>query len=345
MGWADSGDVLHRAAGLGQPAWTGQAACGDTWTASRASCPSRKNFSTTMAWRRRSSGIRCSMNCPLIRRRIRRQRFPHRPPVIGVIPGSRLGVAKENFRNLLEVCDRILVGFPQAKFLVPTMPATHEIVKTLSWRRRYPAAGPCKGRRTGNDRPVFDGAEPIQRIGSAMRFVSDRFRHGDASCGGARRPANRGLPSQPGDLASRGPVAHQDPHVFPGESAERQPPEIVPEFIPWYGSNQPVADKALEYLRNPRLLAEQRDRVRNLIRGLNRPGASRSAARLAVDLIMGRAATVWPHRPLLAVGPARRGLIEGDNQSRASETRDASPTIWAFATVRIALAYNRICCL
>ena len=48
---------------------------------------------------------------------------------------------------------------------------------------------------------------------------------------------------------------------------------IVPEFIPWYGSNQPVADKALEYLRNPEQLTEQRDRLQNLIHTLNRPGA------------------------------------------------------------------------
>jgi lipid-A-disaccharide synthase len=67
---------------------------------------------------------------------------------------------------------------------------------------------------------------------------------------------------------------------------------IVPEYIPWYGSNQPLAEKALEYLRNPEMLSEQRDRLRNLIRGLNRPGASRNVARLANDLMLGRAETV-----------------------------------------------------
>jgi hypothetical protein len=40
------------------------------------------------------------------------------------------------------------------------------------------------------------------------------------------------------------------------------------------------------------LIAEQRDRLRNLIRGLNRPGASRNVARLANDLMLGRAETV-----------------------------------------------------
>ena len=67
--------------------------------------------------------------------------FPHRPPVIGVIPGSRSGVAKENFRNLLEVCGRILEEFPRRRFLVPTMPATHAVVKRVL-EARYPAAGP-----------------------------------------------------------------------------------------------------------------------------------------------------------------------------------------------------------
>jgi lipid-A-disaccharide synthase len=70
--------------------------------------------------------------------------------------------------------------------------------------------------------------------------------------------------------------------------------DIVPEFIPWYGSNKPVADKTMEYLHEPRMLSEQRERLRQLVRGLARPGASRQAAILALDLMTARDKTkLW----------------------------------------------------
>jgi lipid A disaccharide synthetase len=66
---------------------------------------------------------------------------------------------------------------------------------------------------------------------------------------------------------------------------------IVPEFVPWYGSNEPVIQKTLEILQKPEMLGEQREKLQNVIRTLNRPGASKNAARLAIDLMEGRAET------------------------------------------------------
>jgi lipid A disaccharide synthetase len=67
--------------------------------------------------------------------------------------------------------------------------------------------------------------------------------------------------------------------------------KIVPEFVPWYGSNEPVIQTVLEMLQKPEMLSEQREKVQLVIRGLNRPGASKNAARLAMDLMEGRADT------------------------------------------------------
>jgi lipid A disaccharide synthetase len=61
--------------------------------------------------------------------------------------------------------------------------------------------------------------------------------------------------------------------------------DLVPEFVPWYGSNQPVADCALRLLRNPELLEEQRAAIGRLIATLDRSGASASVARIAMEMM------------------------------------------------------------
>jgi lipid-A-disaccharide synthase len=61
---------------------------------------------------------------------------------------------------------------------------------------------------------------------------------------------------------------------------------IVPEFMPWYGSNAPVADYAIDMLRNPSKLERQRAQLRHLVRTLDRPGASMNVAKLAMDMLV-----------------------------------------------------------
>src|SRR3954466_754789 len=57
--------------------------------------------------------------------------FTNRPPVVGLLPGSRTGEAVHNFPPMLEVAARIRQSFPSARFLVPTTAATHPIVARL----------------------------------------------------------------------------------------------------------------------------------------------------------------------------------------------------------------------
>jgi lipid-A-disaccharide synthase len=61
--------------------------------------------------------------------------------------------------------------------------------------------------------------------------------------------------------------------------------DLVPEFIPWYGSNQPVIDCAIDLLRHPEKLREQRDKLDALMKTIDKPGASMNVARLALELI------------------------------------------------------------
>ncbi|HEX2988560.1 MAG TPA: hypothetical protein VHS06_10365 [Chloroflexota bacterium] len=60
---------------------------------------------------------------------------------------------------------------------------------------------------------------------------------------------------------------------------------LVPEYVPWYGSNKPVFLHALDYLRNPELLASQRKRLLDLITRLDKEGASTNTAKIALELM------------------------------------------------------------
>ena len=67
-------------------------------------------------------------------------------------------------------------------------------------------------------------------------------------------------------------------------------PAVAPAPLP-EPTSATKADNT-RYQNNPDLLTQQRDRVQNLLRTLNHPGASRNAARLALDLIVGRDTTM-----------------------------------------------------
>ncbi|HZK82603.1 MAG TPA: hypothetical protein VFC46_16080, partial [Humisphaera sp.] len=59
------------------------------------------------------------------------ERFPNRPPVIGLLAGSRKSEAAANFPGMLRFADQIRQDFPTVVFLVPTTPATHPVVTEL----------------------------------------------------------------------------------------------------------------------------------------------------------------------------------------------------------------------
>ena len=220
------------------------------------------------------------------------ERFPNRPPVIGVIPGSRAGVAKENFRNLLDVCDRIVESFPQAQFLVPTMPATHEHVKRIL-QAKYPQSPPREvGEETVIIGPFTLGVnkfnELVPRCDLCLTVSGTATLH--AAGHGAPQIVVYRLNPIIWHLAARWLINTRTFALVNLLNDGKR--SIVPEYIPWYGSNKPVADKAMELLQHPELLAHQREQLASLIHTMNRPGASRNAARLALDLMLARGTTL-----------------------------------------------------
>lgn len=60
---------------------------------------------------------------------------------------------------------------------------------------------------------------------------------------------------------------------------------LVPEFIPWCGPTEPVASCVLEMLHHPQQLEAQRQGMRELVRPLDRPGASDRVAQEALRMM------------------------------------------------------------
>lgn len=217
-------------------------------------------------------------------------RFPNRPPIIGLVPGSRSGVVRINFRNMLEVADRVLAKFPDTRFLIPTMPVTHALVQNALRARaaKYPGAAA----------PFLAGLENVGPFSFGPNRFDELVPHCDlcvtVSGTATLHVAAHGVPMivvyrlSPitWHLAARWIVKTRTYSLVNLLNSGRQ--NIVPEFIPWYGSNIPVAEKVLEYLQNPQMLMDQRERLLQLIRGLHKPGASRNAVLLAMELMTAR---------------------------------------------------------
>lgn len=198
-------------------------------------------------------------------------RFPAAPPTIGIIPGSRKSEVSANLGHLLDVSEQIRLAFPGARFLIPTTSATHDIVLKIAQRR------------TLRDR-FFIGQDAF-----------DQFIPGCDLClcksgTSTLHVAAYGVPMIVVYRASRllwHGVARWLIHtrkialvnILAGQI------DLVPEFIPWYGSNQPVVDCAIEMLQHPEKLQDQRAKLNALVATLDRRGASLNVAKMAMEMM------------------------------------------------------------
>ncbi|HEX5869290.1 MAG TPA: hypothetical protein VFY65_02675, partial [Longimicrobium sp.] len=209
-------------------------------------------------------------------------RFPERPPVIGLLPGSRKSEADANFRGLLGAAAAIRAAFPGATFLVPTTSATHPVV--------------CgELRRTNVDgveyrQDAFD--EMVPRCDLCLTVSGTATLH----VAGFGVPmivvyhASRALWNLVGRWLIRVRTYALVNVLAAGPAAEKEQ-HVVPEIIPWFGDPRPVADLALDYLRNPEKLAAQREALAGLVASLDCPGASVNVAKMALEMLNAAPAT------------------------------------------------------
>ena len=193
-----------------------------------------------------------------------------RPPVVGLLPGSRRGEAAANFQPMLAVADRLRAAFPGVRFLVPTTTATDPVV-----RQHAPGLADVHVQLDAFDDLVPRCDLCVTVSGTATLHVAS---HGVPMLIVYRLPAWQGA------IARR---LIRTPAIGLVNLLHGWDRPIVPEFFPWDGSAEPVAEAAIRLLRHPAELAEQAGHLERLVATLDHPGASMNVARLAVEL-MGR---------------------------------------------------------
>ena len=214
-------------------------------------------------------------------------RFPQKPPVIGILPGSRKSEATANFPHMMDVMRRIQREFPGTWFNIPTTEATHPVVCRLT-----------QGQLCGNHNIQLNGFDEMVPRCDLCITVSGTATLHVASYAVPMIVVYRAGALQ-WNLAGRWFVKARTfalVNVLANGGEVRGGTHLVPEFVPWYGSNEPVAREAIGMLKKPGKLEEQRKKLRELIRTLDKPGGSDNVARLALSMIEGEK-TSAPIRP------------------------------------------------
>ncbi|MFT3785921.1 MAG: hypothetical protein QM770_07125 [Tepidisphaeraceae bacterium] len=195
-------------------------------------------------------------------------------PIVALPCGSRKGVAKANFPRQLEVAERIRSEFPNARFHVPTTPQTHEVVTSLVRARSNFVV-----RQDAFDELIAPCGLAITVSGTATLHI--------AAHGVPMIVVYHGSPIL-WHLVGRWMIrirTFAQVNLLANDGRDEPSRHIVPEFIPWYGSIDGVANCAIEMLKNPSQLEDQRMKLRSLINRIGQPGASRNAAHIAFELL------------------------------------------------------------
>jgi lipid-A-disaccharide synthase len=197
-------------------------------------------------------------------------KFPDGPLVVGIIPGSRKSEVKANFPHLMEVMWKIQAAFPGVKFRIPATAAGFPVIQQLlrsditdatfvkqdAFDEFIPQCDLCITKSGTSTLHVAAWNVPmivVYRINPLIWHLAGRW------------------------LIKTKKIALVN--ILAGQI------DLVPEFIPWYGSNEPVAQCVIDLLKHPDKLAEQREKLAGLVRTLDKPGASMNAAKIAMHLV------------------------------------------------------------
>jgi lipid-A-disaccharide synthase len=200
-------------------------------------------------------------------------------PTIGIVPGSRRSEIRANLPHLMTVMAAIKECFPSARFLVPTTQSTGLLVRMITGAGLFPGkiVNPNDSIITVKQ-GAFDEFIPqcdlvITKSGTSTVHV--------AAYAVPMIIVYRVSPIL-WHLFARWLVKTKKigmVNILAGQI------DLVPEFVPWYGSNKPVADLAIRMLEHPEMLEDQRAKLRELTKPIEAPGASMNVAKIAIEMM------------------------------------------------------------
>jgi lipid-A-disaccharide synthase len=197
-------------------------------------------------------------------------RFPDVPPVIALPAGSRRSVARANFPRQLAVARLIRDAFPGARFFVPTTANTDAVVReaigSLDW---------VEARRDAFDDIARRADLAITVSGTAAVHLAAWNVPMIVVYAGSRVLWH---------ALGRWMIRTRTFSLVNLLSADPSR-KIVPEFVPWFGPVTPVAECAIELLRDSAKRSAQKRALAEMISRVDGAGASDRAARLALELL------------------------------------------------------------
>lgn len=199
-------------------------------------------------------------------------------PVITLLPGSRAHVVDEVLPGQLEVAGALAGRFPRAGFLI--VAANADIQRRIE---SHVAAAPLPRSGHAERVPILSGdADRAAAIRAAdLALVASGTVTLEVACHGTPMivlyNAGRWSWLLLGRWIVRTPYL-SIPNILAGR-------EIIPEFMPYYRSTEPIVARAVDWLRDPPTLARVRRDLLETVRPLLKPGAAeRAAAELAALL-------------------------------------------------------------
>jgi lipid-A-disaccharide synthase len=190
---------------------------------------------------------------------------------VGIIPGSRRSEVKANLPHLIEVMDAIQREFPDTKFLLPTTSASDALVREML---------------RGRDAHATIGQDAFNDYVPRCTLVITKSGTSTVHVAAWNVPMIVVYRINPiiWHVAGRWLIKTRKiamVNILAGQV------DLVPEFIPWYGSSESVADCAIDLLKHPETLAEQKQKLAKVMRQLDQPGASLNTAKIALQLMEG----------------------------------------------------------
>ncbi len=192
-------------------------------------------------------------------------------PVIALLPGSRKHVVREVFGGQLEVAERIALTFPGATLGVSVAGSSVGGIIADKLARSPLKVDRHPGRHGGHSELI--AAADLVLVASGTTTLEVAYH---------RRPmivmynASRLVYQLVGRWMIRTPFLSL-PNILAGR-------EIVPEFMPYYTSTAPIADRAIELLQDPAKASEMSAALAGMVEPLMSGEASANAARLLLEM-------------------------------------------------------------